>query len=206
MVLERGTDPKRSRRTYACEYELQSCRGKSVGVTRRPRELISHPKPLPSRFATLFRGCACGGASLAPTCRLRAAACPSMAISWRSGRPSYTAAPSSWHERRMACGRPCCRAQLKPCCCAAASAACSCGVSTRTRARNAARQCSISRALLARTCRRGRRRELPGEVPSWWRLELGVIVDKSALSGPNREPRSRNVKLIGWCQSVRESG
>jgi hypothetical protein len=27
---------------------------------------------------------------------------------------------------------------------------------------------------------------------------------KSALSGPNREPRSPNVKLIGCCQSVRQ--
>jgi hypothetical protein len=27
---------------------------------------------------------------------------------------------------------------------------------------------------------------------------------KTALSGPNREPRSPNVKLIGCCQSVRQ--
>ena len=38
MVLERGTNPKRSRRTCTCEYGLQSCRGKSAGVARRPRE------------------------------------------------------------------------------------------------------------------------------------------------------------------------
>ena len=43
MVLERGTNPKRSRRTCTCEYGLQSWRGKSAGVAKRPRELISHP-------------------------------------------------------------------------------------------------------------------------------------------------------------------
>jgi hypothetical protein len=42
MVLERGTSPKLSRRTCTCEYGLQPCRGKSAGVAKRPRELISY--------------------------------------------------------------------------------------------------------------------------------------------------------------------
>jgi hypothetical protein len=42
--LERWTTPTRSRRTCACEYGLQSCRGKSAGVVKRPRGR--------SRFAT----------------------------------------------------------------------------------------------------------------------------------------------------------
>jgi hypothetical protein len=39
MPLERGTNPKRPRRTCTCENGLQSCRGKSAGVAKRPREL-----------------------------------------------------------------------------------------------------------------------------------------------------------------------
>jgi hypothetical protein len=59
MVLERRTHPKRLRRTCTCVYALQSWRGESAGVAKRPRELISHPKPpyLPSRSATLFHRC-----------------------------------------------------------------------------------------------------------------------------------------------------
>jgi hypothetical protein len=38
MILERGTHPKRSRRTCTCEYGLHSCRGESAGVAKRPRE------------------------------------------------------------------------------------------------------------------------------------------------------------------------
>ena len=37
-VLEREMTPKVSRRTCTCEYGLQSCRGKSAGVAKRPRE------------------------------------------------------------------------------------------------------------------------------------------------------------------------
>jgi hypothetical protein len=46
-VLERWTKPIRSRRTCSSPwYGLQSCwRGKSAGVTKRPREVISHPNP-----------------------------------------------------------------------------------------------------------------------------------------------------------------
>ena len=55
MVLERWTNPKRSRRTCICEFGLPSCRGKSAGVAKRPRERsISHPKPPPFRFAKPF--------------------------------------------------------------------------------------------------------------------------------------------------------
>ena len=39
LALERGTNPKLSRRMCTCEYGLQSCRGKSAGVAKRPREL-----------------------------------------------------------------------------------------------------------------------------------------------------------------------
>jgi hypothetical protein len=52
MVLERRTDLKRSRRTCSPQYGLPSRRGNSAGVAKRPRELIAHPKSLPSRFAT----------------------------------------------------------------------------------------------------------------------------------------------------------
>jgi hypothetical protein len=38
MVLERWTNPKLSRRTCSPRYGLQSCRGKSAGVAKRPRE------------------------------------------------------------------------------------------------------------------------------------------------------------------------
>jgi hypothetical protein len=37
--------PKLSHRTCARKYGLHSCREKSAGVAKRPRELISHPKP-----------------------------------------------------------------------------------------------------------------------------------------------------------------
>jgi hypothetical protein len=50
LVLERGTKPKLSRRACTCEYGLQSCRGESAGVAKRPRERISHPKSLPNFF------------------------------------------------------------------------------------------------------------------------------------------------------------
>jgi hypothetical protein len=38
MVLERWTYPKQSRRTCTCEYGLQSWRGESARVAKRPRE------------------------------------------------------------------------------------------------------------------------------------------------------------------------
>jgi hypothetical protein len=61
LALERCTTPKLARRTSSPRYGLQSCRGKSAGVAKRPRELISHPKSLPLRFATCpslyFDGC-----------------------------------------------------------------------------------------------------------------------------------------------------
>jgi hypothetical protein len=43
---ERGTNPTISRRTYSPRYGLRPSRGKSAGVAKRQRELISHPKPL----------------------------------------------------------------------------------------------------------------------------------------------------------------
>jgi hypothetical protein len=48
MALERWTKPTLSRRACTCEYGIQSCRGKSAGVVKRPRELISHPKSIPN--------------------------------------------------------------------------------------------------------------------------------------------------------------
>jgi hypothetical protein len=50
--LNDGQNPKLSRRTCSPRYGLQSWGGKSAGVAKRPRELISHPKSLPLRFAT----------------------------------------------------------------------------------------------------------------------------------------------------------
>jgi hypothetical protein len=38
MDLERGKNPKLSRRTCSPRYGLQSCRGKTAGVAKRPRE------------------------------------------------------------------------------------------------------------------------------------------------------------------------
>jgi hypothetical protein len=38
MTHERWTNPKLQRRTCTCEYGLQPCRGKMVGVAKRPRE------------------------------------------------------------------------------------------------------------------------------------------------------------------------
>jgi hypothetical protein len=55
LALERWTTPKRLRRTCCPRYGPQSRRGKPAGVAKRPRELLSHPKPsLPFRFATFF--------------------------------------------------------------------------------------------------------------------------------------------------------
>jgi hypothetical protein len=51
-VLERWTNPKVSRRTCTCEYVLQSHRGNSAGVAKRPRERSSTRNPT-LRFATL---------------------------------------------------------------------------------------------------------------------------------------------------------
>jgi hypothetical protein len=45
MVLERWTNPKLSRRACTCEYGLQSCRGKSAGVAKWPRERFHTRKP-----------------------------------------------------------------------------------------------------------------------------------------------------------------
>jgi hypothetical protein len=44
LALERGANPKLSRRTCTWEYEPQSRRGKSAGVAKRPRELIISPE------------------------------------------------------------------------------------------------------------------------------------------------------------------
>jgi hypothetical protein len=38
MALERGTNPKRPRRACSPRYWVPSCRGKSAGVAKRPRE------------------------------------------------------------------------------------------------------------------------------------------------------------------------
>jgi hypothetical protein len=48
LVLERRPNPKLSRRTCTCEYGLHSCRGKSAGVAKRPRE--RSPTRNPSRY------------------------------------------------------------------------------------------------------------------------------------------------------------
>ena len=53
MALERWTNPRRSRRTCACEYGLQLSRGGSAGVTKRPRERSPTANPLTLRSATL---------------------------------------------------------------------------------------------------------------------------------------------------------
>jgi pimeloyl-ACP methyl ester carboxylesterase len=52
MALER-CNPKRSRRACSPRFGLQSCRGKSAGVAKRPHERIFHPKPLTLRFACI---------------------------------------------------------------------------------------------------------------------------------------------------------
>jgi hypothetical protein len=54
MGLERWTYPKLSRRTCTCENGLQSCRGESAGVAKRPRE--RSPTRNPSRFPIRRRG------------------------------------------------------------------------------------------------------------------------------------------------------
>jgi hypothetical protein len=50
-ALDRWTNPKLSRRTCTCEYGLQSWRGKSAGVVKRPRE--RSPEIPTVRFAAL---------------------------------------------------------------------------------------------------------------------------------------------------------
>ena len=59
MVLERWTKTKLSRRKCSPRYGLQSCRGKSAGVAKRPRELSPHRKSLLLR-TPLFRGMTVG--------------------------------------------------------------------------------------------------------------------------------------------------
>jgi hypothetical protein len=51
-ALERWTNPKPRRRACSCRYGVSSCRGKSAGVAKRPRER-SPTRQSPSRFATL---------------------------------------------------------------------------------------------------------------------------------------------------------
>jgi hypothetical protein len=46
MPLERDESPTFAAYVYASRYGLQSWRGESAGVAKRPRELISHPKSL----------------------------------------------------------------------------------------------------------------------------------------------------------------
>jgi hypothetical protein len=54
----RGANPKLSRRTCTCENGLQSCRGKSAGVAKRPREPGESPIRNPYRYdSQLFRRC-----------------------------------------------------------------------------------------------------------------------------------------------------
>jgi hypothetical protein len=62
IVTSYGGDRKRSlngavhkAQTFAsCVQPVPNLVGKSAGVARRPRELISHPKSLPLRFAPFF--------------------------------------------------------------------------------------------------------------------------------------------------------
>jgi hypothetical protein len=51
MLLERRTNPKHSRRACTCECGLQSSRGESARVAKRPRELISPPPETPPSFS-----------------------------------------------------------------------------------------------------------------------------------------------------------
>jgi hypothetical protein len=53
LLLERRTNPKLSRRTCACEYGVQSCREKSAGVAKRPRERSPTRNPSRHDSATL---------------------------------------------------------------------------------------------------------------------------------------------------------
>ena len=52
MAVERWTNPKPQRGTCSPRYRVQSCRGKSAGVAKRPRERSPTRNPLTSRFAT----------------------------------------------------------------------------------------------------------------------------------------------------------
>jgi hypothetical protein len=61
MALERWTKPKHSRRTCSSRYRLQSRRGKSAGVAKRPRKRASTRKPN-VRFANCCIVCAVDGA------------------------------------------------------------------------------------------------------------------------------------------------
>ena len=62
MLLERWTNPKLSRRACTCEYGLQSCRGKSAGVAKRPRERSPTRNPL-GHDSQLFHRCTAGAYS-----------------------------------------------------------------------------------------------------------------------------------------------
>jgi type IV pilus biogenesis protein CpaD/CtpE len=54
-LLERWTNPKLSRRTCTCEYGLQSWRGESAGVAKRPRG--RSPTRKPSRYDSPLLRC-----------------------------------------------------------------------------------------------------------------------------------------------------
>jgi hypothetical protein len=47
MAVERGATPRIPRRTCSPRYGLQSCRGKSAGVAKRPREPYHPPQTAP---------------------------------------------------------------------------------------------------------------------------------------------------------------
>jgi hypothetical protein len=63
-ALERWTNPKLSRRTCSPRYGLQSCRGRSAGVSKRPRERFPtrNPNHYDSQLFHRLR-CHCGGIS-----------------------------------------------------------------------------------------------------------------------------------------------
>jgi hypothetical protein len=73
MVLERWTNPKRSRLTCSPRYGLQSCRGKSTGVAKRPRERspTRNPNVTIRNFCIAHRVGAQHESALVHTCRSR---------------------------------------------------------------------------------------------------------------------------------------
>jgi hypothetical protein len=82
MALERGTNPKLSRRTCTCEYGLQSCRGKSAGVAKWRRER----SPTPNIPTVTIRDCfiaVCRRPSLSGACCRWTGLSTPRATTWR---------------------------------------------------------------------------------------------------------------------------
>jgi hypothetical protein len=106
-VLERGTNPYLSRRACTCEYGLQSWRGESAGVAKRPREPHLPPE-IPTVTIRHFASLYVSPIRNKPRVRRRGLPCsrhpfPTALWRWRGGTASDHAV---FNSTQKAVGRP----------------------------------------------------------------------------------------------------